>query len=126
MTTAFGDIRFRGSSGNFVLGSSISAYDPKPDIGTHSQNETLWNVSRRHYSGLMLAARITLPHFSVSSVMSVLKSAGEPPRIMPPRSASCVFILGSTRPALTSLLSLSIIPGGVPAGAPKPKYRLDS
>src|SRR6516225_12099974 len=78
------------------------------------------------HSALMLAARITLPHFSVSSVMSVLKSAGEPPRIMPPRSASCVFILGSTRPALTSLLSLSIIPAGVPAGAPKPKYPLDS
>src|SRR5262249_9594670 len=38
-----------------------------------------------HY-GLMLAARITLAHFSVSSVMSVLKSADEPPRIIPPRS----------------------------------------
>jgi hypothetical protein len=30
----------------------------------------------------MLGARITLPHFSVSSVMSVLKPADEPPRIM--------------------------------------------
>ena len=27
---------------------------------------------------LMLAARITLPHFSVSSAMSLSKSAGEP------------------------------------------------
>ena len=30
------------------------------------------------HSGLMLAARITLPHFSVSSAMSLPKSAGEP------------------------------------------------
>src|SRR5262249_26793126 len=30
------------------------------------------------YSGLMLAARITLPHFSISSAMSFPKSAGEP------------------------------------------------
>ena len=32
----------------------------------------------RPHSGLMLAARITLPHFSVSSAMSLPKSAGEP------------------------------------------------
>src|SRR5262249_46216691 len=35
-----------------------------------------------HQSALMLRARMTLPHFSVSSVMSLLKSPGEPPRIM--------------------------------------------
>src|SRR5262249_46748747 len=33
---------------------------------------------RADHSGLMLAARITLPHFSVSSAMSLLKSAGGP------------------------------------------------
>jgi hypothetical protein len=33
-------------------------------------------VNDRPYSGLMLAARITLPHFSVSSAMSLPKSAG--------------------------------------------------
>ena len=33
----------------------------------------------RHYqSGLILAVRITLPHFSVSSPISFPKSAGEP------------------------------------------------
>jgi hypothetical protein len=36
----------------------------------------------------MLAVLITLAHFSVSSATSVLKSPGEPPRIMPPRSAT--------------------------------------
>jgi hypothetical protein len=33
---------------------------------------------RMAYSGLRLAARITLAHFSVSSAMSWPKSAGEP------------------------------------------------
>src|SRR5262249_9647478 len=35
-----------------------------------------------------LSARCPFPHFSISSATSVLKSPGEPPRIMPPRSAS--------------------------------------
>jgi hypothetical protein len=35
----------------------------------------------------MLAARITLAHFSVSSPMSLLKSAGEPVSTVAPRSA---------------------------------------
>jgi hypothetical protein len=30
------------------------------------------------YSALVLAARITLAHFSVSSAINLLKSAGEP------------------------------------------------
>jgi hypothetical protein len=32
----------------------------------------------------MLAARITLPHFSVSSAMNLPKSAGEPENAVPP------------------------------------------
>src|SRR5262249_50689631 len=71
----------------------------------------------RPHSALMFAARFTLAHFSVSSAMSVLKSADEPPRIIPPRSTNCVFSLGSARPTLISLLSLSTIPAGVLAGA---------
>src|SRR5438445_11182459 len=50
----------------------------------------------------MFAARITLPHFSVSSAMSLLKSAGEPVSGVPPRSASRALILGSARAALIS------------------------
>jgi len=38
------------------------------------------------HSGLTLAARITLPHFSVSSAMSLAKSAGEPTSGVAPRS----------------------------------------
>src|SRR5262245_64011053 len=41
--------------------------------------------------GLMFAARITLPHFSVSSAMSWPKSAGEPVNTVPPRSDNRAF-----------------------------------
>ena len=80
----------------------------------HSPNGRLWNVgaTMKAYSALMLAARITLPHFSVSSAMSLPKSAGEPASAMPPRSARCAFNLGSARPALISLLSFSTISAG--------------
>jgi hypothetical protein len=39
----------------------------------HSRNGTLWNIGRDRadHSTLMLAARITLPHFSISSAMSL-------------------------------------------------------
>src|SRR5262249_177526 len=76
------------------------------------------------YSALIPAARIPLPHFSVSSAMSLPKSAGEPASNMPPMSASCVLILGSARPALISLLSLSTTSMGVVLGAPTPNQTL--
>src|SRR5262245_38821835 len=80
----------------------------------------MWAERISAYSVLMLAARITLPHFSVSSAMSLPKSAGEPGSTAPPRSASRAFILGSARAALISLLRLSMISTGVPFGAPTP------
>ncbi len=52
----------------------------------------------------------TFAHFSVSSAISLPKSAGEPGSGVPPNSASRALILGSTSPALISLLSLSMIP----------------
>src|SRR5215472_13368714 len=39
---------------------------------------TFGRVRPSHHCALMLAARTTLPHFSVSSAMSLPKSAGEP------------------------------------------------
>jgi hypothetical protein len=65
------------------------------------------------YSGFISAARITLPHFSVSSAMNLPKLAGEPANTIAPRSATRAFSLGSARPALISLLSLSTISAGV-------------
>jgi hypothetical protein len=66
----------------------------------------------RPYSALMLAARITLPHFSVSPARSLPKSA--------------VFSVGSSRAALISRLSLSMTVGGVCLGAPRPNKELAS
>src|SRR5262245_63594978 len=76
------------------------------------------------HSGLMFAARITLPHFCVSSAMSLPKSAGEPGSIVPPRSASRAFMFGSIRAAFISLLSFSTISGDVFLGAPTPNQVL--
>ena len=74
----------------------------------------------RFHSALMPANLITLPHFSVSSAMSLPKSAGESESAVAPKSASCALILGSARAALISLLSLSTISAGVLLGAQMP------
>src|SRR5262245_46699164 len=81
---------------------------------------------RFHPCGLMLAARITLPHFSVSSAISLPKSAGEPGSTVPPRLASRAWNLGSEMLALISVLSLSTISAGVLFGAPMPYQLLTS
>jgi len=60
-------------------------------------------------SALMPANLTTLPHFSVSSAMSLPKSADEPGSAVAPHSASRAFVLGSARAALISVLSLSTI-----------------
>jgi hypothetical protein len=67
------------------------------------------STADRPHSALMLRARMTLPHFSVSSAMSLPKSAGVNGRAVAPKSASLVLILGSTSAVLISLLSLSMI-----------------
>ena len=43
------------------------------------------------YSCLIWAVRITLPHFSVSSAMSLPKSAGDPGNVVPPKLANRAF-----------------------------------
>jgi hypothetical protein len=79
----------------------------------------------QHHCGLMPADLITLPHFSVSSAMSLPKSA-EPGSTVPPRSAGRAFILVSARAALISLLSFSTISEAVGLGAPTPNQGLAS
>src|SRR5262245_7790516 len=65
------------------------------------------------HSGLMFAARITWRHFSVSSAMSLPKSAGEPARMRSPRSSYFALISDRARDALISLLSTSTISGEI-------------
>jgi hypothetical protein len=74
----------------------------------------------------MLAARITLAHFSVSSATSLPKSAGEAAIAAPPESANSAFTSGSATAALISRLSFSTISQGVLLGAQIPKNALAS
>src|SRR4029077_1985031 len=101
----------------FGIGTSV----PKAVIFAERNVMEYWPDD---HSGLMLAARITLAHFSVSSAISFSKSAGESASAAPRRAASRALILGSARPALISLLSLSTISGGVAFGAPTPYQKL--
>src|SRR5262249_12351785 len=78
------------------------------------------------HRGLMSANFTTLPHFSVSSAMSLPKLPGEPGSAVEPNSASRVCMLGSARAALISWLSLSTISMGVLRGAPMPVQKLNS
>src|SRR6266446_4306117 len=98
----------------------MAGFEPQPVIDDEHSRNGVYGIptADRPHSALMLRARMTLPHFSVSSAMSLPKSAGEPGSTVPSRSASRALILGSARPALISLLSLSMISAGVPFGAP--------
>ena len=70
---------------------------------------TVFRRGGNRYPTLMLAARISWPHFSVSSTMNLPKSAGEPTSVVPPKSASRPLILGSASAAFVSSLSLLMI-----------------
>src|SRR5579872_7319401 len=66
------------------------------------------------HSALMLANLITLAHFSVSCVMSLPKSLGDPESTAPPRSTIRALTLASAVTSLIALLSRSIISVDVP------------
>ena len=72
------------------------------------------------HSNLMLAARTTLAHCSVSSAMSSRYFAGDSVRTVAPRSASRARIFWSPMISFTVALSLSMISTGVAFGAPSP------
>src|SRR5271166_2449529 len=111
---------------------SLKALDPKRPIREadmscwQSQNGSYGISARPDHSGLMLAARITLPHFSVSFAMSLPKSDGDPASGVPPKSRRRALILGSASPALICPLSLLMISAGVLAATPKPAQKLAS
>src|SRR5262245_44194586 len=98
---------------------------PPPGWGA-SDGRSARSAIDSHHCGLMLAARITFAHFSLSSTTSFPKSAGEPRTTVPPRSASRASTLGSASAALISLLSLSTISAGVFLGAKRPNHPLAS
>src|SRR5262245_46109143 len=110
--------RVRATSRHMHAANSTAIRLPR----RHSRNETLWNIGwgQPRQSALRLAARITLPHFSVWSAMNFPNSADVINTGSTPRPASRAFMRGSTATALISLLSLSITSAGVSFGAPSP------
>src|SRR5262245_41835793 len=100
------------ATGAYRKGRTTSAISPNGGYGI--------STGDRPQSALMLRARMTLPHFSVSSAMSLPKAAGAPGRTVPPRSATRDFILGSAWLAMITLLILSTISAGVFLGPPTP------
>src|SRR5262245_36717204 len=98
------------------MSAPMSAIGGKPDVLRHRLSDandpirtSAGGVELRNIgsglpcqSGLILAVRITLPHFSVSSAMNFPSSAGEHVYTVAPRSASRAFILGSARAPLIS------------------------
>jgi hypothetical protein len=78
------------------------------------------------HSGLMLAVRITLAHFSVSSPISLPNSVGESARAVPPSPASRACVIGSDSAALIAVLSFWTISAGVFFGTPIPYQPLAS
>jgi hypothetical protein len=75
---------------------------------------------------LMMAARITLAHFEVSSAMSLPKSDGVPEIMVKPNSTKRATNLSSASAALISLLRRPVITLGVFCGAPMPYQTLAS
>ena len=68
----------------------------------------------------LIPANLITFHFSVSPARSFPKAAGDIGIATAPSLTSCSLTLGLVRMALISLLSLLMISGGVPAGAPIP------
>src|SRR5262245_61302598 len=104
------------------------AIGEKVPNGENSQNGRygIFRRGRADQSALMPANLITLAHFSVSSAMSLPKSAGEPASTVPPSSVIRAFIVGSASAAFISRLSMSMMSGAVLLGAPTPNQVLAS
>jgi len=74
----------------------------------------------------MLAARITLPHFSVSAATNAPNSAAVSTNGVMPTSPSLALALGVASAALIAQLSVSMISRGAPFDAPSPHHVLAS
>src|SRR5262245_18339031 len=114
----------RHHSLRFVGASQHAINVSKPLRQSDFAERDLWNVgaTRTAYSGLLLAARITLLYFSVSAVQYAPNSAGLTIVGLIVNSARRASILSSASPALVSRLSFSMIAVGVPRGTPMPVH----
>src|ERR1700688_2516907 len=93
--------------------TGATIYQPKPDVSRRDSPNGA-------YCALILAVRMTCPHFSVSSAMNFPNPVGVIGIGEAARSARRALKLGSARAASICRLSLSIISGAVFLGAPSP------
>src|SRR5215471_4145372 len=126
--TSIGRLRGRAMTGcgHFARRANRLGLRPVLELlRKRSEERDLWNACRDQ-SSLMPADLVTLAHFSVSSAMSFPNSVGVIGIGTSAKPASRSFILGSARPAVISLLTLSITSAGVPFGAPTPNHAVIS
>src|SRR5207248_1830871 len=103
-----------GAVGDLISGVvGKTPWAPAPHARRLTERYGIFGRDRADHCQLMPADLITLAHLSVSSAMSLPKSAGEPASTVPPRSASRAFALGSASISLISRLSLSMTSLGV-------------
>src|SRR4029450_4631473 len=89
----------------------------RPGAASRARREALPQLLRRLYSlTLMLAALMTGPHLSISSLRWVASAAGVEPIITTPSASSLVWTAGSAITATVSAWILRTISGGVLAG----------
>src|SRR6516162_5614459 len=116
------DVCFLGKAG---YGKRRFLTDPEPTY--HRRAEVPQCASSpAAQSRFILAAKITLLHFFTSSEISLAKSAGDPPRTVPPRLANCAWSFGSAMLTLTPLFSISMTSSGVRFGPQMPNHALAS
>src|SRR5262245_15516648 len=123
----------RGQERRIGAVRNISDLPPRADVGAdiveppvranrgHSRRSPngVYGISLAHCT-LIVAARIPLRRFSVSSATTLPKSAGDPVLMRNPRSSYFALISGRARDALISLLSTSTISAGIFLGPATP------
>jgi hypothetical protein len=120
----------RGHVGSQEWWSSLNSGVPRPAVISSALRiplptklAAIPRTSSSAYCALIFAARMTFPHFSVSSAMNFPNSAGVIGIGEEARSARRVLKFGSARAASISRLSLSMIAGAVFLGAPRPCHQ---
>src|SRR5262245_1252385 len=121
-----GDRTASGRDAPYHRDESDDAEQDKKEVSKRCHLSPSCRSEFRAHSAFAPENFTTLAHFSVSSAMKAPNSAGAPVSIIPPSSLSLGLSLGSVRPALISLLSLSMISAGVFFGAPTPYQVLAS
>src|ERR1700730_5958133 len=115
-----------GQHGHCRIAHDRSSPHKNRGVASHEKRGRPWKVPPPPHSTCAPANLTTFSHFSVSAAIIAPKASGVEISGSPPSSVRRFFISGSASTALTSLLSFSMISGGVFFGAPMPNSALAS